>query len=142
MAATDLNAVRGTIEKRLLNELSGSTPPVPIVFHNTNYTPPTNSSWCQCQVEFSTNDYLTQGGTTDSSNRITGAVTFNIYSPKGIGSADNLAICKKIRDLYNRVVVSGVYFDPVSGPEVMTNLTVDAYFQTQINVTFEVIEEL
>ena len=140
MAAADLNSIRATIESRLATELE-SSPSVPVVFNNVSYSPTSNSSWVQCLLSFGGNEYLSQGLTTDSRNRIIGVVVINVFTPAGIGSGANYTIGKRIRDLYNRVIVSGIYFDAPTGPEVLS-ASPEGYFQTQVRVTFEFIEEL
>ena len=140
MAAADLNAIRATIEGRLATELAGS-PVIPVVFHNMAYEPTPGSSWVQCLTSFGSNQYLSQGANANSDNRIIGLVAMNIFTPQGVGPGDNYAIAKRIRDLYNRVIVSGVYFDAPVGPEVLS-ASPEGYFQTQVRVTFESIEEL
>ena len=141
MAAADLNSVRATIEARLATELA-SSPAIPVVFHNMAYEPTPNSSWVQCQTAFGGNEYLSLGQTSNSQNRIFGLLIVNIFSAKGVGPGANYTIGKRIRDLYNRVNVSGVYFDAPSGPEVLASPAPEGYFQTQVRVTFESIEEL
>ena len=141
MAAADLNTIRSTIEARLATELAGS-PVIPVVFHNMPYEPTPNSSWVQCQVSFGDNDYLTQGGTSDSDNLIVGIMVMNIFTPRGVGPGSNYVIGKRVRDLYNRVNVSGVYFDAPVGPEALATPVPEGYFSTQVRVTFEFIEEL
>ena len=140
MAAADLNTVRATIESRLATEL-GSSPSIPVVFNNVSYAPTSNSSWVQCLLNFGANEYLSQGLTSDSQNRIVGIIVVNIFTPAGVGAGANYTIGKRIRDLYNRVIVSGVYFDAPIGPEVVS-ASPEGYFQTQVRVTFEFIEEL
>ena len=141
MAAADLNSVRATIEGRLATELANS-PAIPVVFHNMAFEPTPNSSWVQCLTTFGANQYLSQGLTTNSQNRIVGLTIFNIFSAKGVGPGANLVIGKRIRDLYNRVIVSGVFFDAPNGPEALASPEPEGYFQTQVRVTFEFIEEL
>ena len=141
MAAADLNSIRATIESRLATELAKS-PPTPVVFHNMAYKPKPNSSWVQCLTTFGGSQYLGHGGTTDSQNRIVGLLLINIYSAKGVGPGANYVIGKRVRDLYNRAIVSGVYFDAPTGPEAMAVPSPEGYFQTQVRVTFEFIEEL
>jgi hypothetical protein len=141
MAALDLNTVRATIEGRLATELALS-PAVPVVFHNMPYTPTPNSSWVQCLVSFGNNNYLTMGGTTGSSNSVIGLVLVNIFTAKGVGPGANYTIGKRIRNLYNRVVISGVHFDPPTGPEVVAAPAPEGYFQTQVRMTFETFEDL
>ena len=141
MAAADLNTIRSVIEARLGTELAGS-PAIPVVFHNMPYTPTPNSSWVQCLTSFGNNEFLSLGGTSDSDNRIVGVVVINIFSAAGVGPGANYVIGIRVRDLYNRVNVSGVYFDAPIGPEVLASPAPEGYFQTQVRVTFEFIEEL
>lgn len=141
MTALNLNTVRATIEGRLATELANS-PAIPVVFHNMAYEPTPGSSWVQCLTSFGSNNYLSQGGTTDSFNRLVGLVVFNIFTAKGVGPGANYTIGKRIRDLYNRVNVSGVFFDAPTGPEALASPAPEGYFQTQVRVTFESIEEL
>ena len=141
MAAADLNAVRAVIEGRLATELANA-PAIPVVFHNMAYEPTPNSSWVQCLVSFGANEYLSFGGATASDNRIVGLLIISIFTAKGVGPGANYTIGKRVRDLYNRVNVSGVYFDAANGPSVLTSPVPEGYFQTQVRVTFESIEEL
>jgi hypothetical protein len=141
MAAANLNTIRATVEGRLATELALS-PAIPVVFHNQPYVPTPNSSWVQCLVSFGANEYLTQGGTTGSNNSIIGVVAINIFTPLGVGPGANLTIGKRIRDLYNRVIVSGVHFDPPIGPEVVASPAPEGFFQTQVRLTFETFEDL
>jgi len=65
----------------------------------------------------------------------------NIFTKQGTGSGENFTICKRIRDLYNKITVSGVIFDPPVGPEVSES-NPEGKFQTQIRITFEILETL
>jgi hypothetical protein len=141
MAAIDLNTVRATIEGRLATEMAQS-PSYAVVFHNMAYTPTPDSTWLQCLVSFGNNSYLTMGGTTGSNNSVIGVVVVNIFTPKGVGPGANLVIGKRVRNLYNRVIVSGVHFDPPTGPEVMAAPSPEGYFQSQVRMTFETFEDL
>ena len=141
MAAADLNSVRATIEGRLATELADS-PVIPVVFHNMAYEPTPNSSWVQCLLSFGSSTYLSHGGTTNSKNQLPGVVVINIFSAKGVGPGANYVIGKRVRDLYNRINVSGVHFDPPIGPEVVAAPSPEGYFQTQVRVTFDFFEEL
>jgi hypothetical protein len=141
MAAANLNTIRSTIEGRLATELAVA-PVLPVVFHNQPYVPTPNSSWVQCLVSFGANEYLTLGGTTGSSNSIIGIVAINIYTPKGVGPGANLTIGERIRNLFNRQIVSGLHIDPPIGPEVVASPAPEGYFQTQLRMTFETFEDL
>jgi hypothetical protein len=141
MAAINLNTIRATVEGRLATELALS-PAIPVVFHNMPYNPINNGTWVQCLVSFGANTYLTMGSTTGSSNNVLGVVVINIFSAKGVGPGANLTVGKRIRDLYNRIVVSGVHFDPPTGPEVVASPSPEGFFQTRVRLTFETFEDL
>lgn len=141
MAALDLNTIRAAIEGRIATELA-SSPPIPVVFHNQPYIPTPNNSWVQCLVTFGANSYLTMGSTTGSDNSVLGVVVINIFTPKGVGAGANLVIGKRIRNLYNRVIVSGIHFDPPTGPEVVAAPSPEGYFQSQVRMTFQTFEDL
>ena len=140
MAATDLNTVRSTIEARLATELA-SSPAIPVVFNNMTFDSTAEDTFVQCITSFCTNTYLTQGGTTDSDNLISGLVLLNVFTEEGLGAGSNFTICKRLMDLYNRITVSSVIFDAPVGPEILTS-SPQGKFQTQIRVTFSIYEDL
>ena len=92
-------------------------------------------------TSFGENTYLTQGGSSNSTNLITGLVILNVFTEEGIGAGSNFTICKRLRDLYNRITVSDVIFDAPIGPEILTS-SPEGKFQTQIRITFTIFEEL
>tara|TARA_R100001086_G_scaffold211418_2_gene127382 strand:- start:339 stop:764 length:426 start_codon:yes stop_codon:yes gene_type:complete len=141
MAVANRNTIRAVIEGRLATELAAS-PVLPVVFHNMAYEPTPGSSWVQCLASFGSSQYLTHGGLRGGNNRVVGVVVLNVFTPLSVGTGANFVIAKRIRDLYNRVIVSGVYFDAPIGPEVLASASPEGYFQTQVRVTFEFIEEL
>ncbi len=130
MAATDLNTVRSTIEARLATELA-SSPAIPVVFNNMTFDSTAEDTFVQCVTSFGNNSYLTQGGSTDSDNQIDGLVLLNVFTEEGLGAGSNFTICKRLRDLYNRITVSSVIFDAPIGPEILTS-SPECKFQTQI----------
>tara|TARA_R100000329_G_scaffold13157_2_gene14094 strand:+ start:283 stop:705 length:423 start_codon:yes stop_codon:yes gene_type:complete len=140
MAATDLNSVRSTIEARLATELA-SSPAIPVVFNNMTFDSTTEDTFVQCITSFGAGEYLTMGGTTDSDNNVVGLVLLNVFTEEGLGAGSNFTICKRLRDLYNRVTVSNVIFDSPVGPEILTS-SPEGKFQTQIRITFNIYEEL
>ena len=140
MAATDLNTVRSTIEARLATELA-SSPAIPVVFNNMAFDSTTEDSFVQCVTSFGSNEYLTQGGASNSDNLISGLVLLNVFTEEGIGAGANFTICKRLRDLYNRITVSSVIFDAPVGPEIFTS-SPEGKFQTQIRITFNIYEDL
>ena len=140
MAATDLNTVRSTIEARLATELA-SSPAIPVVFNNMTFDSTAEDTFVQCITSFGANSYITQGGTSDSDNLINGLVLLNVFTEEGLGAGSNLTICKRLRDLYNRITVSSVIFDAPIGPEIL-NSSPEGKFQTQIRITFTIYEDL
>ena len=140
MAATDLNTVRSTIEARLTTELADS-PIIPVVFNNMTFDASTEKTFVQCITSFGNNSYLTQGGSSNSDNQIDGLVLLNVFTEEGLGAGSNFKICKRLRDLYNRITVSSVIFDAPIGPEILTS-SPEGKFQTQIRVTFTIYEDL
>jgi hypothetical protein len=140
MAATDLNTVRSTIEARLATELA-SSPAIPVVFNNMTFDSTAEDTFVQCITSFGQNSYITQGGTTDSDNLINGLILLNVFTEEGLGAGSNLTICKRLRDLYNRITVSSVIFDAPIGPEIFTS-SPQGKFQTQIRITFTIYEDL
>ena len=140
MAATDLNTVRATIEGRLATELA-SSPAIPVVFSNMPFDSKSQDSFVQCEISFGSGSLISQGNQTDGNNSIVGLVVLNIFTEDGIGSGANFTICKRLRDLYNRITVSGVIFDAAVGPEILT-APPEGKFATQLRITFETFESL
>ena len=141
MAALDLNTVRQTIEARLATEMA-SSPAITTIFANEPFTPTSETSFVQCLINFGSGDYLTLGGTSDSKNTQIGNITINIFTKIGVGLGDNLTIAKRIRDLYNRVVISDLYFEPPDGPNVLEAASPQGFVQSVLSVNFEIIESL
>ena len=135
MAAVDLNTVRSTIEGRLATELA-SSPAIPVVFNNMSFDSTTEDTFVQCQTSFGAGSYLGRGV-----NVVVGLVTLNVFTEEGIGAGSNFTICKRLRDLYNKITVSDVIFDSPVGPEILTS-SPEGKFQTQLRITFEIYEEL
>ena len=139
MAATDLNTVRSTIEARLATELA-SSPAIPVVFNNMAFDSTTEDSFVQCVTSFGSGSYQTMGNASGT-NSVVGLVLLNVFTEEGIGAGANFTICKRLRDLYNRITVSNVIFDSPIGPEILIS-SPQGKFQTQIRVTFEIFEDL
>ena len=140
MAATDLNTVRAVIESRLNDEFKIG-PLIPIVFNNIPFDASTVDKYIQCVTSFGSSEYLTQGTDSSSTNLVVGLITFNIYTKQGVGSGENFAIGERLRNLFNRITVSDVRFDPPIGPEIFQS-SPEGKFQTQIRITFELYETL
>ncbi len=141
MAALNLNTVRSTIEARVATELANS-PAISVVFANMPFDPSIGTSFVQCLVNFASNTYESQTITNSTVNSLTGVLTLNIYTQAGVGSGANLTIGKRLRDLFNREKVSDVYFEPPNGPTLLQSAAPEGYFQSVINVDFEIFENL
>ena len=143
MAATNLNTVRSTIEERVRNEFRTGQP-IPVVFNNVPFDASTVDQYIQCNFSFGSSEYLTQqapNSSTTSTNLVVGLIICNIYTKQGLGAGQNFTIGKRVRDLFNRITVSDVRFDPPVGPEVSEALP-EGKFQTQVRITFELYEAL
>ena len=143
MAAINLNTVRETIESRLNNEFR-SSPAIPIIFNNVPFDSSSADKYIQCIISFGASQYLTQespNSSTTATNLVVGLCLFNIYTKQGIGSGANFIICKRLRDLFNRITVSEIRFDAPEGPEILQS-SPEGRFQTQMSITFEIYEAL
>ena len=140
MAATDLNTVRSTIEARLATELA-SSPAIPVVFNNMTFDSTAEDTFVQCITSFGANEYLSQGDSSTASNNIVGLILLNVFTEEGLGAGSNFTICKRLRDLYNRITVSSVIFDAPVGPEILIS-SPEGKFQTQLRITFNIYEDL
>tara|TARA_Y100001972_G_scaffold109296_1_gene140061 strand:+ start:290 stop:712 length:423 start_codon:yes stop_codon:yes gene_type:complete len=140
MAAINLNTVRSIIETRLSNEFNFGQV-IPIVFSNVDFDESINDEFIQCVINFGTNQYLTQNTTENTTNLIVGLITLDIFTKQGFGSGSNFIIGDRIRNLFNRIVVTGVRFDAPIGPEIFQS-TIEGKFQTQIRITFELYETI
>tara|TARA_R100000654_G_scaffold1036_1_gene3916 strand:+ start:556 stop:993 length:438 start_codon:yes stop_codon:yes gene_type:complete len=143
MAEVNLNTIRATIEKRLNDEFRIG-PSIPLVFNNIPFDASTVDQYIQCITSFGSSEYLTQqapNSSTTSTNLVVGLIIFNIYTKQGLGSGANFDICTRLRNLFNRITVSNVRFDPPIGPEILQS-SPEGKFQTQIRITFELYEAL
>ena len=143
MAEVNLNTVRATIEKRLNDEFRIG-PSIPLVFNNVPFDASSIDQYIQCITSFGSSEYLTQqapNSSTTATNLVAGLIIFNIYTKQGIGAGANFDICKRLRNLFNRITVSDVRFDAPIGPEIFQS-NPEGKFQTQIRITFELYEAL
>lgn len=141
MAAIDLNTIRKTIEDRISSEMK-STPPITVVFNNIPFQPLSDKTFVFSQIIFDQNEYITLGGTTNSNNLVRGQISLNIYTKVGVGIGQNLTVGTRLRSLFNRVILSGIYFEPPNGPNILQTAAPEGYFQSRITVDFQVVEQL
>ena len=141
MAALNLNTIRKDIEQRLIDELN-KTPITLVIFGNQPFQPDSERNFVQCLVEFTGSEYITLGGTSNSTNNLTGLITFNIFTKIGVGTGSNFTLAKRIKDLYNRIKLNDIFFDPATGPAVIENAAPEGFVQSVMSIPFEIFENL
>jgi hypothetical protein len=135
--SSTINDVRAAIEGRIATQMA-IAPAYPVSYQNVPFTPPNNAPWLQAFIRFGDNAYATLLPTGSAGfNRHNGVLTVNIFTPIGAGTAANFTIAERVKDLFDRVTVSGIIFDPVSGPAQVTPAAPQPYYQTQLTATFE-----
>lgn len=130
------NDVRAAIEGRVATEMANA-PVIQVAYANVPFTPPDADSWIQVQMQFNENEYFTLQAPTTGFNRQTGVVVIDIFTAIGVGTGANYTIAERVKDLFDRVTVSNITFDAASGPTVIQPGAPEAYFQTQLSVTFD-----
>ena len=130
------NDVRAAIEGRIATQMALS-PAYPVSYQNVPFSPPNNAPWVQAFIRFGDNNYATLLGPTTGFNRQTGTLVLNVFTPQGQGAASNFTIAERLKDLFDRQIVSGIIFDAASGPAQVTPAAPEPYYQTQLTVTFE-----
>ena len=131
------NDVRAAIEGRIATQMAVA-PVYPVSYQNVPFTPPNNTPWVQVFIRFGDNNYATLLPTGSAGfNRQTGTLVVNVYTPIGAGAAANFTIAERLKDLFDRVKLSSIIFDAASGPAQVTPAAPEAYYQTQLTITFE-----
>ena len=126
------NDVRAAIEGRIATQMAAS-PAYPVSYQNVPFTPPNNTPWVQVFIRFGDNNYATLR----SFNRQTGTLVINVFTSQGQGAAANFTIAERLKDLFDRVNLSSIIFDAASGPAQVIPAAPEAYYQTQVTITFE-----
>ena len=134
--SSTFNDVRAAIEGRIATEMANS-PEIQVSYTNVPFTPPDAANWIKVQLQFNDNEYFTLRGPTSGFNRQTGILLVDIFTPVGVGTGANYTIAERVKDLFDRVTVSNVTFDAASGPFAVQPASPEAYFQTQLSVTFD-----
>ena len=140
-----LNTIRSAIENRIATEFA-TAPVLQVAYQNVPFTPPNNASWIQAFISWGDSAYLTiltesDRGTGDGFNRVNGALTFNIYSPRGEGPGAGLTIAQRCIDLFSRLQLQNIKFDAASGPRTIEPPAPEGFYQTQVAITFEAYEQ-
>ena len=130
------NDILAAIEARIATQMAAA-PIYPVSYQNVPFTPPNNTPWLQAFIRFGDNAYATLLAPSTGFNRQNGVLTVNVFTPLGAGTAANFTIAERIKDLFDRQVVSDIHFDAASGPAQITPPAPAAYYQTQLTITFE-----
>lgn len=130
------NDIRAAIEGRIATQMAIS-PVYPVSYQNVPFTPPNDAPWIQVLIRFGDNNYATILAPGVGFNRQTGTLVLNIFAPQGHGASANFIIAERLKDLFDRQIVSGIIFDAASGPAQVVPAAPESYYQTQITITFE-----
>ena len=128
------NDIRAAIEARIATEMAES-PSYQVSYENVPFTPPNNSTWIKVQIRSGENAYATLLGPTTGSNRQAGIVVIGIFSPIGVGTGDNYTLAERLKDLFDRKIVSQIIFDAADGPAIV-DAAPESFFQTELAITF------
>lgn len=151
-----LNTIRACIEQRVAAEFA-STPALPVAYQNVPFTPPNNQSWVQASIIWGDSAYMTILTTQTSQgkiespvafnspdggfNRRNGTLVFNIFTQRAVGPGIGLNIAQRCIDLFSRLQLENIKFDPANGPRVIEPSSPEGFSQTQVAITFEAYEQ-
>lgn len=138
-----LNTIRAAIENRIATEFAGS-PVLQVAYQNVPFTPPNDASWIQSTISWGDSGYVTLlklGETNGGFDRRNGALTLNIFTPKGEGPGAGLTIAQRCIELFSRIKLQNIIFDAANGPRTIESPTPQGFYQTQVVITFEAFEE-
>ena len=130
------NDVRAVIEGRIATEMSNS-PSYPVASQNVPFVPPNTTPWIETNVSFGENSYATLMGPSTGFNRQSGVLIVNVFTPIGVGAGANFTIAERVKDLFDRLRLSGIIFEAASGPAQVLPAEPESYFQTRLSVGFE-----
>jgi len=129
------NDIRQAIEARIATEMA-LAPAYPVSYENVPFTPSSNSTWIKAQIRFGSNSYATLVGPTTGSNRQSGILVIDVFSPIGVGTGANLTISERLKNLFDRKVISQIIFDAADGPAFVEPAAPASFFQTELTITF------
>lgn len=140
-----LNTVRSYIESRIATEFAAS-PALQVAYQNVPFSPPNNASWIQTNIIWGDSAYMTilttsARGTGEGFDRRNGTLVFNIFTPRGQGPGAGLTIAQRCINLFTRLQLENIKFDPANGPRSIEPSVPEGFFQTQVAITFEAYEQ-
>lgn len=124
-----LNHVRRVLEQRVATEFVGV---VPVYFGNIQVKPPNNTAWVWFAINFGDASYESLDGL----DWVNGVAQANIFTPVASGHGLALTLGDRLKGLFNRVQVSGVYFRPANGPRAVAQEPTSAWAQMSVSVQF------
>lgn len=107
--ASALDTARQVIEGRLNTNWSATK----IAWPNVAFSPSSGEAWIQPSLLWGEGFVSTKTGR----NAVHGVLHINVFVPRGTGTGVALSYADDLRDLFNRLEVSGVRFDAPSGPQ-------------------------
>ena len=140
-----LNTVRSYIEGRIATEFAAS-PAIQVAYQNVPFTPPNNASWVQANIIWGDSTYMTilttsTRGTGAGFDRRNGTLVFNVFAPRGAGPGAGLTIAQRCIDLFSRLQLENIKFDPANGPRTIEPSVPEGFSQTQVTLSFEAYEQ-
>jgi len=140
-----LNTIRSAIEGRIATEFA-LAPILQVAFQNVPFTPPNNASWLQSQIVWGESANLTiftsaTRGTGDGFDRRNGVLLLNIFTPRGQGPGAGFTIAQRCIDLFSRLQLQNIKFDPASGPRTSEPAAPEGFYQFQVAISFEAFEQ-
>lgn len=128
--ATEWKAARGYVEEEFAARVAW--PGVP-------FTPP-DAEWVRFNILWGDGFVQTMGGPGLGTNELVGVVSIQLFVKPGSGSGALEGYCDDVREIFNRVEVSGVRFEAPSGPRPPQER--DGWLQGTVDVAFTVEETL
>ena len=132
--ASALDAARQTIQSRIETQWAASDN-TKIIWPNDPQDPPNTGNWIQPSIIWGDAFITTKNGR----NQIIGVVNINCYAPAGSGTGTLTDTADSVRDMINRVEVSGVRFEAPSGPRIVPSPD-ERWIQANVSVAFAVEE--
>jgi hypothetical protein len=132
--ASALDTARQTIESRIKTQWEAGEDTT-IIWPNSPVDPPNTGTWIQPSILWGDGFISTKNGR----NQIVGVVNINVYAPAGDGTGNLFSSADSVRDMLNRVEVSGVRFEAPSGPRIVPSPE-SRWIQANVSVPFTVEE--
>ena len=116
--ASALKAAQIAIISRFKTQWAASLN-TPVAWPNVSFTPPEDGPWVRFDIVWGEGDVQTMGVTGSGKGRTTipGVIFVNVFAEPGKGRGVINDAADKVRDIFNRLDVSGVRFQVPSGPE-------------------------